>query len=80
MAFKNQILPAAEKAFASANEFFQRGKLDYLNVLDAQRDLFNSREQYLQSLVAYHEALAEIERLTGKGVSELLNNNGSGEK
>jgi len=80
IAFKNQILPAAEKAFASANEFFQRGKLDYLNVLDAQRDLFNSREQYLQSLVAYHEALAEIERLTGKGVSELLNNNGSGEK
>lgn len=80
MTFKNQILPAAEKAFASANEVFQRGKLDYLNVLDAQRDLFNSREQYLQSLAAYHEALADLERLTGKGVSELLDNNGSGEK
>ncbi|HET9239223.1 MAG TPA: TolC family protein [Oligoflexus sp.] len=78
LAFRNQILPAAEKAFASANEIFQRGKLDYLNVLDAQRDLFNSREQYLQSLVAYHEALADLERLTGKGITELLNNGSSG--
>ena len=78
MAFRNMILPAAEKAFASANEIFQRGKLDYLNVLDAQRDLFNSREQYLQSLVAYHEALADLERLTGKGITELLNSGSSG--
>lgn len=80
IAFQRQILPAAEKAFTSANEFFQRGKLDYLNVLDAQRDLFNSREQYLQSLSAYHEALAELERLTGQGISELLINSGSDKK
>lgn len=73
--FKDRIVPSAEKAFSSAIEIFRRGKLDYLNVLDAQRDLFNSQEQYFQSLVMYHKALSELERISGKGALELSTRN-----
>ena len=38
-----------------------------LEVLDAQRTLFEARGQYIDALAAYHKAVAEVERLLGEG-------------
>jgi len=61
---KVTILPAAEKAFSLSREGYQAGKFPYLEVLDAQRTLFEARSQYNAALKNYHTHRAEVERLT----------------
>jgi cobalt-zinc-cadmium efflux system outer membrane protein len=61
---KATILPAADKAFSLARQGYQAGKFPYLEVLDAQRTLFEARSQYNTSLKNYHTHRAEVERLT----------------
>jgi len=62
---RDEVLPKAEGAFAGARDAYQRGLLRFLDVLDAQRTLFETRDQYVQTLAAYHIAAADIERLSG---------------
>lgn len=62
---RDQVLPKADGAFGGARDAYQRGLLRFLDVLDAQRTLFETRDQYVQTLAAYHIAAADIERLSG---------------
>ncbi len=64
-ALKNEVLPGAQSAFDAAVEGYRQGKFGYLEVLDAQRTLFEARGQYIRSLEAYFVAAAEVERLIG---------------
>jgi outer membrane protein, heavy metal efflux system len=63
---KNEVLPGAQGAFEAFSEGFRQGKFGFLEVLDAQRTLFEARGQYLEALAAYHRAVAEMERLIGE--------------
>ena len=65
-------MPAALEMFNAAKTAYQQGKVDYLNVLDAQRTLFEVRNEYIESLAAYHIARADIERFIG-GKIETVN-------
>ncbi|MCL5885294.1 MAG: TolC family protein [Deltaproteobacteria bacterium] len=65
---KSVVLPGARSAFESAREGFRQGKFGYLDVLDAQRTLFEARGRYVEALAAYHRAAADIERLIGGGL------------
>jgi len=62
---KNEVLPAAIEMFNAATRAYQEGKVDYLNVLDAQRTLFDVKNEYIESLAAYHTARTDIERFIG---------------
>lgn len=62
---RDEVLPKAEGAFAGARDAYQRGLLRFLDMLDAQRTLFETKDQYVQTLAAYHIAAADIERLSG---------------
>lgn len=72
-ALKTEVLPGAQLAFDAANEGYQLGKFNFLDVLDAQRILFDSREQYLDALSTYHTSVAEVERLIGIGLDDITN-------
>lgn len=61
---QEKLLPAAEKAFRLARSGYNKGKFPYLEVLDAQRTLFDARSQYHGALKRYHTARANVERLT----------------
>ncbi len=61
---KTIILPSAEKAFSLSRQGYQAGKFPYLEVLDAQRTLFEARSQHNAALKNYHMRRAEVERLT----------------
>ncbi len=63
-ALKNTVLPGAEEAFQFAREGYEAGKFGYLDVLDAQRTLFDARKQFNQSVLDYHRQRAAIERMT----------------
>ena len=68
---RDEVLPAARSAYEAAEEGYRQGKFDYLEVLDAQRTLFEARVQYVSSLTTYHRTRAAIERLIGRGVDTM---------
>ncbi|MGY1488969.1 TolC family protein [Methylobacillus pratensis] len=70
---KGTILPRAESAFHAARTGFDHGKFSYLEVLDAQRTLFQSQNQYLSALASAHEASASIERILGEPIASIVN-------
>ena len=61
---RNIILPTAKKAFKVAKSGYEKGKFPYLEVLDAQRTLFDARAKYHTALKQYHIARANIELIT----------------
>lgn len=60
-----EILPSAQSAFSAAKKGFNAGKFDFLDVLDAQRTLFQAQSQYIRALLEAHQSVAEIERILG---------------
>lgn len=61
---KQDILPEAEAALKNARRGYSSGAFAYLDVLDAQRTLFESKTSYLDALLEYQINLAEFEYLT----------------
>ncbi len=70
-ALHQRALPAATEAFEATRRAFDEGKLSFLDVLDAQRTLFELQRRYLDALVAYHAAAADIESLIGQRLADL---------
>jgi cobalt-zinc-cadmium efflux system outer membrane protein len=68
---KNEILPRAGQVFEAATESYREGKLNYLNVLDAQRTLFEAKGQYIEALADYHKAKADMERFIGQEIKTI---------
>ncbi len=62
---KREVLPGAQAAYDAANLGFSAGKFNFLDVLDAQRTLFQAKSHYLTVVLDAHRAAAEIERLLG---------------
>lgn len=65
-ALKATVLPAAERAYEAATRGFEAGKFDFLNVLDAQRTLFQARIRYLGVLARAYQAATTIDRIVGR--------------
>lgn len=63
---REAVLPRADQAYRAAKAGYEHGKFNYLDVLDAQRTLFEARGQFLDSLTGYHLARAAVERLIGE--------------
>jgi len=65
-ALKEVVANAAESAFQSTLEGYREGKFSYPHVLEAQRTLFEVKQQHLLALGDYHKARTAIERLIGQ--------------
>lgn len=70
---KNKVLPEAESAYNSIFEGYREGKFFLLDVLDAQKTLFDADIQYVQALQVYHLSLSDVERLTATPIEEIEN-------
>jgi outer membrane protein TolC len=66
--YEEKILPTAQRSLDSAQANYTSGKLDFLRLLDAERQLFSQREMYYQAIAEYHRRLAELERAVGEPV------------
>jgi cobalt-zinc-cadmium efflux system outer membrane protein len=62
---RQDILQGAQSAFDASARGFELGKFSFLDVLDAQRTLFQAKSQYLRALAEAHRAAAGMERLLG---------------
>lgn len=65
---QREILPKAEDALAISREGFTQGRFSYLEVLDAQRTIFDVKQEYIRAATAYHQFLVELERLIGQPI------------
>jgi cobalt-zinc-cadmium efflux system outer membrane protein len=64
-ALRQEILPAAARAFESINNGYLEGRYRYLDVLDAQRTLIANRERLVRALTDFRQGLVRVQRLTG---------------
>lgn len=64
-ALQQEILPGAKSAYNAAVTGFEFGKFAFLDVLDAQRTLLQTKSQYLRALSDAHRAAAEIDGILG---------------
>jgi cobalt-zinc-cadmium efflux system outer membrane protein len=67
----NDVLPGARTVFDASQEGYRQGKFGYLEVLDAQRTLFQARGRHIEALTSYQKALADIERAVGMRIKDL---------
>ncbi|MCC6486333.1 MAG: TolC family protein [Candidatus Hydrogenedentes bacterium] len=65
---QSEVLPIADGVLEKTRIGYEVGKFSYLDVLDAQRTLFEARTEALDAQRRYHLALTDIERLTGDGI------------
>lgn len=72
---RGKVLPASEKAASAAVEGYKQGKFAYVDVLDAQRSLFEVRIEVLEALTDYHDALLSIEQLTATSLNKMHEKN-----
>ncbi len=61
----SSVLPNAQRTADSVQEGYAIGKFSQLDVLEARRTIIEARTQYLQALVTYHKASAQLDALTG---------------
>ena len=65
---QKEILPKAEDALAISRDGFAQGRFSYLEVLDAQRTIFDVKQAYIRAATSYHQFLVEMERLIGQPI------------
>lgn len=65
---RHELLPQATSAYQGSLDGFRKGLFRAIEVLDAQRALFEVRGQYLQALAEYHGTAADVERLAGQSL------------
>ena len=67
------LLPAARDAYKATQRAYEEGKIAYLDVLDAQRTLFETESQHLGVLAEYHAALVQVEGLISSPLPVVTN-------
>jgi cobalt-zinc-cadmium efflux system outer membrane protein len=69
-ALEDEIIPAASQVLETIRIGYQEGKLGFLEVLDAQRELFETRQQRLSAYAELLETRALISRLVVQPIGE----------
>ena len=69
--FEEKILPAAQRNLDSALANYSSGNLDFLRLLDAERQLNTQRDMYFQAIAEYHRRVAELARVVGEPADAL---------
>jgi len=65
-ALEADVFPNAARTFELTQQGFRQGKFSYIEVLDAQRTLFEVRTQLLEAQAEFQQGVMEIERLLGE--------------
>ncbi len=65
--FQQQIVPGATESFAAADFGYRAGKFSLIELLDAQRTLFEARRRQLEAAYACQLAAGDLQRLLGAG-------------
>lgn len=68
---ETEVLPAAESAYDKTQKGYEEARFDLLNVLDAQRTLFEVRLDLVNAKADFEKAKVHVEALIGRPLSEI---------
>ncbi len=68
-AYRTRIIPAATELAALAEESYKMGRTQVLALFEAQRALRDVRREYLQALLDFQAALADLEEVIGAPIA-----------
>ncbi len=71
---KNEILPGAKSAFEVTRRGYELGRFGLIELLDAQRILFQNRLLYVRALANYQRLTNDIERLIAGPIDSSITN------
>ncbi|MXS78816.1 TolC family protein [Nitrosomonas sp. JL21] len=71
----SKILPGAARAFGVTKKGYEMGKFGFLELLDAQRTLFQNQILYIRALANYQRLVNEIERLIAGSIEATAEHN-----
>lgn len=63
---RENILPESENAYEITRQGYLQGRFAFIDLLDAQRTLFDTQVQYLLELSDYYNSIIELENITAK--------------
>ena len=63
--YNDKILPAARQNIEAARAAYVTGKIPFLSLIEAERNLVTLRDRYYEAAAAYGQRLATLERVTG---------------
>jgi outer membrane protein TolC len=63
--YTDRILPAARANVESANSGYVAGAVDFLRLIEAQRELIELQEKHQEAIAEHHRRRAELERVVG---------------
>lgn len=66
--FESRILPAARDNLSAAQSGYEAGTVDFLRLIEAQRQLLDLREKSQMAVTDFHRRAAELSRAVGKDV------------
>jgi outer membrane protein TolC len=69
--FEKKLLPATEANVAAASSGYTAGTVDFLRLVQAQREYLELNEKYQQAIVEFHRNQAELDRVIATPVVEV---------
>lgn len=69
--FETKILPAALDNLRAARSGYEAGTVDFLRLIEAQRQLLDLREKYQTAIADHHRRVAELSRATGRDIGSI---------
>ncbi len=65
--YEERILPAAEQSIDAARASYVAGRLDFLRLIEAQRQLLALQDRYYEAVAELHARVAALDRVVGTG-------------
>jgi len=66
--YEDRILPTAQHSVESARASYTSGRLDFLRLIESQRQLLTLQDRYYETVAEYYQRRAELERVVGNRV------------
>jgi outer membrane protein TolC len=74
--FEEKLIPAARLSVDTAGASYETGKLDFLRLVEAQRQLIDLQTRQVEALAEYQVRWAELERAVGGPIPAPLHDDG----
>lgn len=69
--YQTNFIPQVEQVWKVAEIGYKAGKVDFIDLLDAERSYLTFKINYWKYLTKYKKSIAELERIAGMDISEL---------
>ncbi|MBA3484205.1 MAG: TolC family protein [Pirellulales bacterium] len=73
--YKDRLLPIAGQSIEAARAGYVAGNLDFLRLVESQRQSLMLQDRYYEAIAQYHQRVAELDRVVGTLTSPMTTQN-----